>query len=70
MGCAGWLSDSVRLLLGGSSAKPKTLPLDLRSLVAAAVARGEPVRAVAACIQVSASSAVRLSTTVAIRLGL
>lgn len=39
---------------------PKALSLDLRRRVAAAVAGGEPVRAVAARFQVSASSAVRL----------
>ena len=39
---------------------PKALSLDLRTRIAAAVAQGEPVRAVAARFQVSASSAVRL----------
>ena len=39
---------------------PKALSLDLRTRIAAAVARGEPVRSVAARFQVSASSAVRL----------
>jgi transposase len=39
---------------------PKSLSLDLRIRVAVAVVRGEPVRAVAARFQVSASSAVRL----------
>jgi transposase len=38
----------------------KALSLDLRIRVASAVAQGEPVRAVAARFQVSASSAVRL----------
>ena len=38
----------------------RALSLDLRTRIAAAVARGEPVRAVAARFQVSASSAVRL----------
>lgn len=39
---------------------PKALSLDLRTRIAAAVAQGAPVRAVAARFQVSASSAVRL----------
>jgi transposase len=39
---------------------PKALSLDLRTRIAAAVGQGEPVRAVAARFQVSASSAVRL----------
>ena len=39
---------------------PKALSLDLRSRVAAAVVRGEPVRLVAARFEVSAASAVRL----------
>lgn len=39
---------------------PKALSLDLRQRIAAAVAQGEPVRAVAARFQVSAASAVRL----------
>lgn len=38
----------------------RALSLDLRTRIAAAVARGEPVRSVAARFQVSASSAVRL----------
>ena len=38
----------------------KALSLDLRTRIAAAVAQGAPVRAVAARFQVSASSAVRL----------
>lgn len=39
---------------------PKALSVDLRTRIAGAVAQGEPVRAVAARFQVSASSAVRL----------
>lgn len=39
---------------------PKALSVDLRTRIAAAMAQGEPVRAVAAQFQVSASSAVRL----------
>lgn len=39
---------------------PKALSLDLRTRIATAVVQGEPVRAVAARFQVSASSAVRL----------
>jgi transposase len=39
---------------------PKSLSLDLRSRIAAAVVGGEPVRSVAARFQVSAASAVRL----------
>lgn len=38
----------------------KALSLDLRTRIAVAVVQGEPVRAVAARFQVSASSAVRL----------
>lgn len=39
---------------------PKALSLDLRSRIAAAVVRGDPVRVVAVRFQVSAASAVRL----------
>ena len=39
---------------------PKALSLDLRTRIAAAVVRGEPVRSVAARFEVSAASAVRL----------
>lgn len=39
---------------------PKSLSLDLRTRIAAAVVAGEPVRSVAARFQVSAASAVRL----------
>lgn len=49
---------------------PRALSLDLRSRIAAAVAQGEPVRAVAARFQVSASSAVRLGQKLRAGVGL
>lgn len=48
----------------------KALSLDLRTRIAAAVVRGEPVRAAAARFQVSASSAVRLGQKLRAGVGL